>query len=106
MPVAMHVLNVIDLIFAGFFGIVGAICFYRAISVWRVRNGGVFTQAFCAVLACEGVAGTLSLLYLGYIWHTGVAVPELSYSLFLAEKTLQAFGWLFVLVFVVPRIVP
>lgn len=105
MPVPMHALNAVDLSFAAFFGGVGVLCFWRALSVWRTRNGGSFTRAFCGVLAGEGIAGVISFGYLSYLWNVGVPVPSLSYYPYLTEKLLQSIGWLFVLVFVIPRIV-
>lgn len=99
----MHVVGVTDAMASGIAASVGAMCWITAFSIWKRRNGGIFTRGLCLVLAMKGVWGFGSAYMSLYLLATRIPVPAATYWPWVALNVSNALCWLYVLVFVLPR---
>lgn len=98
----MHVVNSLDLWLTSIVCTIGCWCFYTAIDIWKLRNGGWYTRVLCLVLAVKGIWGLITGISALYLWKSAIPIPSLVHYLGLGINLVNAICWLFILLIVLP----
>lgn len=78
--------------------------FFRALELWRQRNGGIFLRALVLNLIIKGLFGGTVLYSMASVWKRQDLVPSDSHWSYVAGVVILTLDWWFNLDVVLPRV--